>query len=407
MRILNFIMKLLGFERNNKDQHIEKRIVELQKLSSTLGDELKKASPDGGITSFHIERIAKTERGIETFVPFHSFKVVSMDYLKEKRRKEEAERRRKMQATIEANFDKAQKLIESESDELAEKTLYSNILLLKKLNDAELNETFETIKVSLQQLKDTLKEREQARILAEIERKKAAEAAERERQQRIKEEEERKRREKEAAARAYQEKLEKEAREQERRIKELKESVTKRKDNYRAYINHLNINNVSCFYHFTDINNINSIKRLQGLYSWHYCEENGIVIPSPGGDSASRSLDMRHSLEDYVRLSFCSDHPMAYSKAQRDGVQLVLLKIKIDVASFRDTLFSDMNAADSRHQHGGTLEALQRIDIDATKAKYVRSDDPIFKYHQAECMVKTYIPLEYIINIDHPEKLYF
>jgi hypothetical protein len=406
MGIIRFIRKLISSDRN-EELKIEHRIVELQKLSNTLGYELKKASPDVDLPTFRVGEVTKAAHNIEPFVPYLSIKVDSMSFLKEKRQKEEEERRRKMHATVEANFDKTKKLIENESVVLAEKALYSNVLLLEKLDSFDLNETFEALRNRIQQLKVVLRERELERIRVEEARRKAAEEAERERQKRIKEEEEQRQREKETAARAYEERILREARVQASRIEELNRIVTQKKENYHAYINYLNVNNVRCFYHFTDINNINSIKRYQGLYSWNYCEKNGINIPSPGGDNSSRSLDMRYSLEDYVRLSFCSDHPMAYNKAKRDGVQLVLLKIKIDVAAFKDTLFSDMNATDNLHHHGGELEDLQKVDISATKANYVSRTDSIFKYHQAECMVKDYLPIEYIVNIDQPEKMYF
>lgn len=71
-------------------------------------------------------------------------------------------------------------------------------------------------------------------------------------------------------------------------------------------------NGISYLYHFTDISNIKSIKEHGGLLSWHYCEQHNIEIPLAGGDMDSRDLDRHHGLEDYVRLSFCNDHPMAY-----------------------------------------------------------------------------------------------
>ena len=120
-----------------------------------------------------------------------------------------------------------------------------------------------------------------------------------------------------------------------------------------------------------------------------------------GFDSPSHSLDMRYGLQDFVRLSFCNDHPMAY-RHKMNGVQLILLKIDIEVATWKYTLFSDRNAADSGHHHGGTIEDLKKVDFDAVKRNYVRRDDPDFKPHQAEVMVKTFVPLKYIKNIDSP-----
>lgn len=164
---------------------------------------------------------------------------------------------------------------------------------------------------------------------------------------------------------------------------------------------YLDNNGVRCFYHFTDRKNLESIRENGGLYSWSYCEKNGINIPVPGGSSSSRSLDRRHHLEDYVRLSFCEDHPMAF-RLQEEGADLVLLKIKTDVATLKDTLFSDINATDNNHHHGGKLDDLKRVDIQATKQTYVSKESPIFKKHQAEVLVKTHIPLDSIINLDNP-----
>lgn len=167
------------------------------------------------------------------------------------------------------------------------------------------------------------------------------------------------------------------------------------KDNWEGFREYLRWNGVACLYHFTDRANIKSIKEHGGLYSWKYCEDHNISIPRAGGSDFSRRLDERHNLEDYVRLSFCEDHPMAY-RLRKEGYNLVLLKIHVRVAWLKDTLFSDINATDNAHTHGGTLDDLKRIDIEATKQRFVSQESPSFKKHQAEVLVKTFIPLEYI-----------
>lgn len=159
-------------------------------------------------------------------------------------------------------------------------------------------------------------------------------------------------------------------------------------------------NGIKCFYHFTDKANIESIRRNGGLYSWHYLKSHGIQIPNQGGTPFSEELDKRYGLQDYVRLSFCKSHPMAYRK-MKEGANIVVLKISLDVATFRYTMFSDMNATDSLHSQGGDLTALQKIRFAATQREYVRHDDADFKYLQAEVMVKTFIPLQYIENINN------
>lgn len=174
------------------------------------------------------------------------------------------------------------------------------------------------------------------------------------------------------------------------------------KDNYSDYRDILLDNGITYLYHFTDRRNIDSIIQHGGLYSWHYCLKNNIKIPYPGGDASSKALDKSYRLEDYVRLSFCEDHPMSW-RLQQQGYDLVLLKIKVEVAWIKDTLFSDMNATDKLHKHGGSLQDLKRVDFNATQQHYVRRDSPLFKKHQAEVLVKTFIPLQYIVNIDNPD----
>ena len=182
--------------------------------------------------------------------------------------------------------------------------------------------------------------------------------------------------------------------------------IIEKKEDYEAIRNYLISNGVRCFYHFTDKKNLKSIRQNGGLHSWKSCEENGIAIHNPGGSSLSRELDMAYGLADYVRLSFCKDHPMAYRLYQK-GYNLVLLKIKVDVAWLKDTLFSDINAADSDHHHGGTLDDLKRVNLEATQQEYVSNSSPIFKQHQAEVLVRSFIPLKYIINISSPETMVF
>ena len=171
------------------------------------------------------------------------------------------------------------------------------------------------------------------------------------------------------------------------------------KSNTEQILRLLRNKNIRYLYHFTSAENIPSIKKNKGLYSWDYMDRHGINIPVAGGDSMSRSLDMKYNLQDYVRLSFCQDHPMAY-RLRMAGEKIVLLMIDIRAAAFAGTQYSDMNAADSRHHHGPSMSDLERVDFNAVKRTYVSSSDPDFKTHQAEVMVKTHIPSEYILNLD-------
>lgn len=164
-------------------------------------------------------------------------------------------------------------------------------------------------------------------------------------------------------------------------------------------INILRRHSIGCFYHFTSRKNLASIKKMGGLYSWYYMEQHDIDIPAPGGSDLSRKLDKDKRLADYVRLSFCPSHPMAY-RLEQEGEDIVVLKIATDVAVFAETKFSNMNAADSLSYCAKGYAGLKEVDIDATQQQYLTNTDPLFKYMQAEVLVKTHIPAKYILNLD-------
>jgi hypothetical protein len=110
-------------------------------------------------------------------------------------------------------------------------------------------------------------------------------------------------------------------------------------------------------------------------------------------------LDKDKRLADYVRLSFCPSHPMAY-RLEQEGEDIVVLEIATDVAVFAETKFSNMNAADSLSYCAKGYAGLKEVDIEATKQQYLTNTDPLFKYMQAEVLVKTHIPAKYILNLD-------
>jgi hypothetical protein len=330
-----------------------------------------------------------------------------MKDLLEQRKHEEEERIKNLRQQIYNNCDSIRSFIDVEDADHAEELLYQTFPLIKEIKDEGVNKLCDDLLKDLETLKEAILQREVkrreeiARQRAEEEKKKI----EKERQEEQRKEEERLRRERQA--REYEERIAKQEHELCEEIIRLTKEVSKPKSDAKSILQYLQTKGVRRFYHFTDRQNLNSIRRLRGLYSWNYCINHGIFIPNAGGDSLSRGLDRRQGLEDYVRLSFCNDHPMAYRK-HKEGADLVLLIIKIDVASFKDTLFSDRNAASNSFSYGGGLDDLRKVNIAATKRNYVSRDEgEIFAQHQAECMVKTFIPIEYIENIDNPQIMYF
>jgi len=165
------------------------------------------------------------------------------------------------------------------------------------------------------------------------------------------------------------------------------------------FLDLLNQKDITCFYHFTDKANIQSITTHGGLYSWFECGRRGINIPVQGGSDLSIKLDSRHNLQDYVRLSFNKRHPMLYI-AKRDGriKNHVFLEISPKVILLEGTQFSDENATANSAIIGSDIRSLNNIDFKLAKSGRWQ-DETEKRCIQAEVLIKTHIPLKYITNI--------
>lgn len=176
-----------------------------------------------------------------------------------------------------------------------------------------------------------------------------------------------------------------------------------KKSNWQEFKAVLEEHKIVKLYHFTDRDNLESIIANGGLYSWMDCERKGIKINKPGGSPVSRQLDSGRNLEDYVRISFTTQHPMMYV-AMKDGriSNPVILEIDTDVIYWKDTCYSNLNAAKHtiRPNIGEGLADFKQIHFQSVKAhKHFDLPEEEQPYFQAEILVKNFIPLEYIKNI--------
>lgn len=411
--------KFMGFFEKIKSiffrPDYNKEVRNLSKRISELNAEKKKADAELGnskkmeikIPCFEIKQFETENIEIKSFIPPKPHSVRTMKDLMQKRKDEEAERIRQLQQQVTKKLNTVRIFINDENPNNAEDLLFSTSSVLQELKDGQLNNLYEELLSDINDLKDILRQKEIERLEAEAKQKVEEEKRKRKLERLRRQREEKERQERERQAREYEEKL---AREEEARrleIERLTTSVTRTKEDANRILQYLRMKGITRFYHFTDRQNLIRIKQFGGLYSWYYCEQNGIEIPNPGGDYDSRRYDTGHGLQDYVRLSFCDDHPMAWRK-HKEGSSLVLLYIDIDVATFEDTLFTDRNAASSSFACGKSYDDLMKVNIQATQRSYVsRSEGEIFFQHQAECMIKTFIPLKYISNIDNPPKMIF
>lgn len=406
-----FFDKILRrLRRPNYDKHIrelESRLSELQELRKAADDEIERLKHlPIDIPNFDIV-VSSSNKEYKTFIPPTPMEVSSMKDLMEKRIKEEKERKRQLKQLISRVFDVAKNLIKDKKPDVAQELLYKFSRAIAELKDEQLTGIYQELKQDIVGVREELRQIE-IRRLEEESRKREEEEARRREQERIRKQRELEERlERERKAREYEERLAKEEESRHQEIERLTALVTRKKDESDAILEYLNMKGVRRFYHFTDKKNLNQIKKLGGLYSWYYCKQNGIEIPNAGGNRDSRNFDFRHGLQDYVRLSFCKDHPMAFRK-HNEGSELYLLYIDIEVATFNETLFTDRNAASSSFACGAKLKDLHKVNIDATQRTHVgRDDGEVFSLHQAECMIKTFIPKKYITNIDDPQVMSF
>jgi len=375
------------------------RLDERKKTAKEEKEQIKNSSTDWYSLTLPEQETKKT---VSIYQAYKFGEVLNLKALKEKRLKREARELKILEDETRALLSEIEKLIEKRRADDARTALDHVIEKIVKVKDDSIRRKHQQLQSRLTKLIAELEQEELARLAEERRRREEEAQRQKEAEERAKKEKERKEREEREKREAEAKRLADEARRKEdaerqerQRLEALSSDV---KDDWQDFKNVLDENGIRFLYHFTDVRNIPSIKRHGGLYSWYYCHTHDITIPCQGGDYDSQELDKKYGLEDYVRLSFCDDHPMAY-RLKQSGSNIKILKIKADVALLKDVQFSDMNAADKRHTHGKTLGHLQMVDFDATKMHYLRSDDPNFKPHQAEVMVKTFIPLKYIVNI--------
>jgi hypothetical protein len=83
-------------------------------------------------------------------------------------------------------------------------------------------------------------------------------------------------------------------------------------------------------YHFTDVNNIPSIRRLGGILCTALLAQIGQAFCA-GGDETSMALDKQCGMDRFVHLCFTNGHPMAYRVRERKP-DTVLMYLAIDRA---------------------------------------------------------------------------
>lgn len=175
-----------------------------------------------------------------------------------------------------------------------------------------------------------------------------------------------------------------------------------KRSNWQEFQQILDEHNIKSLYHFTDRENLESIIKNGGLFSWADCKERGISIAKPGGDSLSHSIEKRCGIDNFVHLSFTDHHPMMTVAMDESRIcNPIILQIDPSILFETESLFSNMRATRVNAHVGDTLEDLTHIHFDSALV-----DDPSDleayekPYSQAEVLIKSFVPLCYITNIE-------
>lgn len=312
----------------------------------------------------------KDELQIRVFSPRKFENIPSLQSLKNDRLKKEAHELKVQEEKVKSLLDKLETFITQRKFQEAKQIMNGITHEIVHTKDSAIRKQYRILQKSLSELESELEHERFIRLAEEQKRKEEEERKRKEREEKERIEKEKRIAEEQRKRQREVNRLVKEARKKEQAERAEKERLealsAELKDNWSDFKQVLDNNGIQYLYHFTDRQNIQSIKLHGGLFSWHYCKKNNITIPCQGGDYDSQELDKKYGLEDYVRLSFCNDHPMAF-RLKQSGSDIVILQVKADVALLKNTLFSDINAADKLHTHGGELEDLERVNFNATK----------------------------------------
>ncbi|MBI35728.1 MAG: hypothetical protein CMP67_10250 [Flavobacteriales bacterium] len=191
-------------------------------------------------------------------------------------------------------------------------------------------------------------------------------------------------------------KREKEKKEKEKLEKEHREKF---KSDAKEIVAFYQANGISEFYHYTDSRNLDSIIQNNGLFSLREMSNRNIFYHK--GSETSE-------LENYIRLSYTQNHPLLHVSKKKGRIRKEkTFKISLNVAELKETKFTNVNATRTKTyptvKMGDDLNFIENnVKINIVKARNYRYLPPNQKpYYQAEIMVKDYLPLEYIKNLNN------
>jgi hypothetical protein len=159
--------------------------------------------------------------------------------------------------------------------------------------------------------------------------------------------------------------------------------------------------NPSCFYHFTDTRNLESIRE-HGLLTLHDIKKSGIQVPVLGGNDWSHEEDARRGLDRFVHLCFFSEHPMEWVAREKDNriKESRFIPVLRDVLSWDNIRFTSGVANKSGSRLLTLKEASETMDFEVIYDRTDWKDPEIQKRRNAakkyELLIPRSIPKEHL-----------
>jgi len=158
---------------------------------------------------------------------------------------------------------------------------------------------------------------------------------------------------------------------------------------------------ISALYHFTNVENLPGIARLQALCSKQFLESKGNwnqqTVPQPGGNDRSHQIDKEKGNWNFVSLTFTPNTPMAYRA--KKARHLCFLEFSTHVALREGVVFTDSNAAHHAQNHGAGITGLDLVNFSMVKSNPLPWDQDWVHQSQAEVMVPDCVGTESIRRV--------
>lgn len=171
------------------------------------------------------------------------------------------------------------------------------------------------------------------------------------------------------------------------------------KCNVESYKNFLTENEIVRLYHFSNRQNLESIK-IHGICSISEMIRLGISSKYSSSDG-SRVIDSRKQLSEYVHLSYERNTPMLYiALAEGRLYDYVIFEITPDVIFYKETKYSNVNAASNEAVISSDINFFLSLPFNSFhNKKYSCLSEQSKQNYQAEVLVKNNILTNQILNL--------